>query len=261
MEASTHEDADRWWVVADGGDVDEAYDRAVAAAADVWGSGHPLLHTVPDDMARPGPVRTRLGAQRAGRAADGTVAVAFAADRFFARRRVAVRVDDPGVELGVDGDVDGPVMLEIGDEAAWALMGTVGGSGGGELVDGVELRRLRCRYKVDVRRGEGPQQRVFVARVVDGEDRGQVIARGATATAVRREAAAVMRSAHDGDQRYAIEVYAEVRRASGPHLVLERHRVAQRGTLRVHLAAEKDPSRTKVAGWVFAGTVTGGDGA
>ncbi len=251
---TAHEHCGRWWVVSNGADIDEAYDLAVVAAADAWGSGHALLSSVPDEMVVQGGVRTEMGAGRMARTAPvgaAGLAVAFAADRFFSRRRANVRVDDASVELGVDGDVE-HVFVDIDDEVALSL-----GEGtelfAGEVVDGVEIRRLRCRYNVAVRRGGGAQQRVFVARVVDGHGRGAIIGTGATAAMARREAMSAMRVELGGAQRYVVEIYGEVRREDGPHLVLERRRVAQRGSVRIHLSSEKDRERTKVAGWVFAG--------
>lgn len=254
-----------WVIDAAGADVDEAYDAAVAAAADTFGAAHPLLELPPDGMdftyrdqlvASGGSgARTLTGARRAApgaaAAADTTVALPYSADRFWARRRINVKIDDPELELGVDGTVTEPVDLDVDEELLAVLCGLADGGAPTdvEMVDAVVLQRLRCRYRTVVTKGEGKSSRKYVARA----DSGALLGEGRTASEARRAAVAAMKGDLDGVERYGVDVYAEVRRESGPHLRLERVRVAQRGAVRIFVAAEKDPERTKVAGWVFAG--------
>lgn len=258
--------ADTWAISASGADIDEAYDAAVADAADTFGASHPLLAVTPDAMdltyseslsASGGSgTRTLAGALRAApvaaAASDTVVAVPYSADRFWARRRINLKVDDPALELGVDGTITEPTVLAADDDLLAVLTGQLDGDVAlrdGELVDAVTLQRLRCRYRTVVTKGEGKGARKYVARA----DSGVVLGEGRTASEARRAAVAAMKGALDGVERYGVEVYVETRRESGPHLRLERVRVAQRGAVRLAVAEEKDPSRTKIAGWVFAG--------
>ena len=259
-------DTGLWVIGADGADIDEAYDAAVAEAADTFGASHPLLEVTPDAMdlsyhdglvaVGAGGTRTSTGALRAAptaaRSASTVVALPYSADRFWARRRINVKIDDAALELGVDGTIGEPRTLDVDDELLAALCGLAADDAAlrdGELIDAVTLLRLRCRYKTVVTKGEGKGARKYVARA----DSGVVLGEGRTASEARRAAVAAMKDSLDGVERYGAEVYVETRRESGPHLRLERVRIAQRGAVRIAVAAEKDPARTKVAGWVFAG--------
>jgi hypothetical protein len=241
---------DRWMLHVDDADIDAAYDTAVAAAADLDGAGHPLLAVTPDEMTAVDTVRTLAGARRIAAGIDDVCAVPYSADRYWARRRINIRVDDPDLELGVDGTHLDARTLHVDDELLARLL-TIGDAtiGDGEVVDLVELLRVRSRYKTVATRGEGRSQNRYVARSADGV----VLGAGPTASAARREAVAAMKEPLDGHERYSVEVYKEVRRDSGPHYLLERVRVAQRGAVRIHVAAEKDPAKTKITGWLFSG--------
>lgn len=266
-------DTGLWVIGADGADIDEAYDAAVAQAADTFGASHPLLEVTPDAMdlsyhyglvaGGAGGTRTAAGALRAApsaaRSASTVVALPYSADRFWTRRRINVKIDNAELELGVDGTIGEPRALDVDDErlAALCSLDDAAALRDGEFVDSVTLLRLRCRYKTVITKGEGKGVRKYVARA----DSGVVLGEGRTASEARRAAAAAMKESLDGVERYGVEVYVETRRESGPHLRLERVRISQRGAVRISVAAEKDPARTKVAGWVFAGMSGGNAGA
>lgn len=112
---------------------------------------------------------------------------------------------------------------------------------------GVELVAApRRRFKVAAQPVRGPRQTRFA--IFDGE---RVVEIHPNQSAARK--AAVARAKAAGD---VIELHVRpyVGRNEGePFVVVRRHLVAQRATLKAVLATVKNPERVRCAGWVFAG--------
>lgn len=239
-------------------DIDEAFDAAVSAAVDRHGEVHPITTVYVDDAATVDQVGTIVEATAAVRAAiaggAAFAAAPYAERRFWSFRKVNVKIADPDLDLGVEGTLVGPLPLALDADMVQSLLGSVEGGtpADGERVEQVELTRLRSRYRPVNSRNVGKLVKTFEARVVGT---GVTLAVAEKAAEARREAIAIAKAGPvDGEERYSIEVVAVQRRESGPLYQVDRVRVAQSGAVRVTLVTEKDPAKTKVAGWVFAGT-------
>jgi hypothetical protein len=173
-------------------------------------------------------------------------AVPVCRPRDFTRRRVSLRVEDLALVLPPPGPV-----VHVTDELHAAVVAGLVAAGvplaGGELVESVEVRSDKVRFKAKATTTKAPNVSRLVAR--DAATGVEVVSFEKMSD-LRRELMVRARDPHTGPVTF--EVTRETRRASGePLLVVERAPVARRAMLKVTIVSEKDPARTKQVGWVF----------
>jgi hypothetical protein len=119
------------------------------------------------------------------------------------------------------------------------------------LFVGAELATLpRRRFKVSAQPVRGPRQTRYA--VLEGE---RVVEIHPSQSLARKAAIARAKAAVD-----VLELHVRpfVGRNEGePFVVVRRHLVSQRATVKVVLATPKNPERVRVLGWVFAGRTAG----
>lgn len=251
-----------------GADIDATFDDASAAAGNEHGytGAHPSLASadsgaidVQDCPARPGTaVALSVGDTLAGGDVPAGAVLAFpvAASSAFTRRRVRLTLTDTALlapPVGPVGHLEAALR-----EAILAGLGDTGAPlVDGEFLESVEVVRVRDRYK--------PSVEVFRTKAVaswallDPLTRTLVGEGYANAGEARREAVARAKvgplSGSGFDPAVApLEVIKVTRREEGaPFIRVNRDRIRNQIVVKVVVAAEKNPARTKTIGWVFAG--------
>lgn len=243
-------------------DPDSAFDDAVSTA---WYEvGHAgLIPSVADcevsDLQvledAPAPLGAALLAARAALEClegPGLFALAVAPDRFYRRRRVRARFDDPALDLPGEPGVIVHPSPDLADllNAAAAAAGTPLEEH--ERLEQLELAGVRRRYKaVATSHSKLPAERGYVlthsGTILEDLHR--------TASEARRAGLAIAKAGPFGaEETYRIDVVGQTGREGRlPHVSIERSCVAQRGRLVATYATEKDPAKTKTAGWLFYG--------
>lgn len=244
-----------------GADMDEAFDEAVAAAGEVHGFAGlhaSLASSEPDSVVRVG--RSATPWQAAAKEATawardaepgsvGAWPVAPASAFTWKRPRVVVEGalevhlgEQPGLVLAEPDGLGALIEERLAefDEDARA----------GERV-GVELVRAAERYKPVVEVVRKKAAATFA--VLDPSTRCLVAEGFARASDARRAAVDLAKQGPVGDgptgELHVVKVAG--REGSEPLLRVRRERVKSRLTLRVLLAAEKAPEKTKTVGWLF----------
>lgn len=245
----------------EGADMDAALDDAVEVAHDEVGHSGvvPSVADVDPSSVEPkdGPalplevvVSQAVREVAADEVAPGTLRAArVATPASWKRRKVTLRIDDPDVEIGKSGTV-AVLTAELEGYLREKLV-EAGEDLDGTLVELVEVRNLRGRWKPEVTTRKGKRAPKYVAVV---RETGEVVGEGRTAGEARRAAVAVARAGAVGDlEQYTLDIEQRIRLEEGPVIEVKRARIAQRGSLRITLATEKDPAKTKTAGWLFYG--------
>lgn len=248
-------------------DPDGALDDARAAARDEYGHAGvvpsiadalSLDVEVEDDKVMSRSQAIRLAQERLASGVEpGKVyGVRVGADAGWRRRRVNLNVVDVELEVGTDvGE-----LSYVTQDLQAAIMERLQASGvevdPAELLEVVDVRRIRARYKPVVTSHKGGSVSDFV--VWTKRDHKIVSSGHATASEARRAGVEILKAGGvEGDEQVVLEVVKVVTRGQEPLLTLERTRVAQRGALRLTFALEKDPTKTKHVGWLFYGVLGG----
>lgn len=246
-------------------DVDAAFDDATESAWYDYGHARIVPSVASVDagqvvvaegrpVSRALAIQAALAALAAGELAPNTAyAYALTDDAAYRRRRLNLTLTDPGLEVGPEGllgYVPQVLSARLLEEAASAG----GGLGDDEMLESVDVRRARARYRPVATPHRGASSSSF-AVLLESTDR--IVAAGhATGSDARRAAVALAKEGPVGGIDLArLEVVKLTRRVDGPLITVERTRVAQRVALRLTFAAEKAPERTKHTGWLFAGHV------
>lgn len=253
-----------------GADIDEAFDEATAAAGNEHGytGAHPSLAAADADTvtaagtrAVPGPAAAlTLGAAFAASELTPGVVHAFpvAVSSAFTRRRARVTLTDTSL---VVPSTPGP-LGHLDDALREAVLGALRDAGAPleetEQLESVEVVRVRSRYKPVATPIPGKSQSSF-ALLDPATD--QIVAKGfANAGEARRHAVAQAKvgplsTVGTDPETAALEVIKVTRREGDQPLVrVARDRVRTTIVLKVVMVTEKNAARTKVAGWLFAGT-------
>jgi hypothetical protein len=244
-------------------DVDTAFDDATETAW--YDYGHARLipsvasidagHVIVAD-ARPASralaVQAALTALTAGELEAGTAyAYALTDDTAYRRRRVRLTLTDPALEVGPEG-----MYGQVSTELAQRLLAEADAAGApladGERLESIEVQRVRARYRPVATVHRGASASSF-AVLLAGADR--LLSTGHANGGEARRAAVALANAGPvaGEELARQEIVKITRRVDGPLIDVARTRVAQRVTLRLTFAVEKDPGRTKHTGWLFAG--------
>lgn len=178
-------------------------------------------------------------------------AIPVAADRFYRRRKLRVRLEDVEIHLP-----DEPGLVVAPDEAILGALSGAGEDAGApvseaELLERLELAAVRRRFKPLVTVNRGPSARHF-ALDLDGRD---LPGGHRTASEARRAAVALAKAGpYDDVACYTLSVTGRTGREGDlPLISIERRLVAQRARLVATYATEKDPLKTKTSGWIFYG--------
>jgi len=243
MELRTGHTAENWWIIAPGGDVDEAWDNAKDVAMNTWGSGFVGIGLYAADFAQ-GDSPLLESAQM--RHVDGTaspVALPIAKSSDWAKRKARVVVNDPS--LRVNGEVG--ATLAVGDglvDAAIvaALAETDKALAGGEHIVEVTLAGLKRRTKVDVTRFPSPSAKRFVVL----GDRRVILAEAPSSSEARKLA----KDLAVGGVATSVWTLGG-REGDLPLLEARENVVAQRATFSTQIAKLKKAEVNRVAGWLF----------
>jgi hypothetical protein len=234
-----------------GADIDEAFDAAVTTERFELGSSGLLPSIVDVDPAaerritgaagHPWAVTSEL-VRLAGSAERGTV-LARSVTSLTAWKLIKTRLllEDPALRLP---DVPG-LIIPLDSTLEEAVRP---GAGAGELL-GVELlREPRRRYKVIATSIKGPRNAGY-AVIEDAK----ILSVHASASEARR---AAMELAKSSPAERHLEVRPHISRNDrDPYLRVDRGIVAQKATVKAITGELKNPDKTRVIGWVFAGRI------
>jgi hypothetical protein len=248
-------------------DLDGAFDDSVDTAWYEYGHSNQVPSIAQGDpgdieVVDPAPITRALAlAQAQTGLLTATPGVVYArplcSDGTYRRRRVSLVITDPTITLPT---TSGPVtFLDL--DLRSAILDAAEQAGVGpesqELLEAVDIRTHRQRFKPVATPNAGSTERVFEA--IDPVTR-HVVASGPTAGAARREAVAAMKAGlapGNETDTYTLEIYQRVGRVDGlPLISIERVRVTQRASLRLSYLTLKNPDKDpKIVGWLFYGIV------
>lgn len=174
--------------------------------------------------------------------AGAIVAVPVGKRGSYARRKVAVVVENPQIEFPST-----PQPLHELPVAAIDAIRSLAGATTDEHLDTVELRRpARAKYKVVITRHEGPKQNRFSVYL---PGQAEPLSSHPTAGEARRAAVAYAKSC-SGTATATVRKESFVN-GTEPLFTIRRERVAQKAAVRVELCTPKP--NVKTVAWVFAG--------
>lgn len=250
-------------------DIDAAFDEAAAAAGNEHGftGAHPSLASADADAVEevttpslPGPaVALRLSADLAAGVLTPGVVYAYPVSVPSAVTRRRARLTLTQVDLLAP--LTPGRIADLDEGLRQAIVAGLGESGGpleeGESLESVDVVRNRSRFKpvVEVFRTKGESTHVLIDPLTN------VIVAGGfpNAGAARREAVArakagPLSSAGTDPELGGLEVFKLSGREGGfPLLRVARSRIKAQVIVKVVLIREKNPDKTRRAGWLFAG--------
>lgn len=251
-------------VLAEGEDLDEAFDNAVTAAYNDSAVGSVFTGIDPEVVkatGSPAPLDVAVSAavswacnlvegsdaEDSAERADQMVA-AFPLLARTAHVRTTRRARVEGVEFEVAG---GPAAAWMGlpDDLAAAVADAGAGPEAGETLERVAVVR-RARYKPVASANKGPSGAQFV--VMDAE---RIVSTGhPTATAAKKAAVEHIKTlGHEMHERVSLRVFKLVGRAEGVPLVdVERSRIKQTLNVKLVYCSPKPAAKpAKIVGWLF----------
>lgn len=249
-------------------DVDTALDDARATARDEYGHAGAVVSIADVDaldarVALSGPVSLKQAIRHAQLALGSGVepgqihAVAVGAETAWKRRRVTLAVTDTDLEVGTQEGELSHLTSEIEAMVLERLASAGTTLEDNEILEVVDVRRMRQRHKPVVTSHKGASASRF-ALWTQG-DHVLVSDHHTNAGEARRAGVELLKAGPVlGREEVVLEVVKITTRPEDvPLMTLERSRIAQRGSLKVTLAVEKDPAKTRQIGWLFYGVAGG----
>ena len=236
-----------------GVDIDEAFDAAVTTERFELGSSGLLPSIIDVD---PAAARTVIGGpghlwavtselvRLAAEATPGTV-IAQSVTALSAWRTVKTRVvlDDPSLQLPDTPGLIVPLTESVRTAVAPAISGV-----DGNLVAVELLREPRRRYKVVAASVKGPRKAGYA--VIENA---RILSVHANSSEARRAAVALAKES-SGERHLEVRPHIS-RNESDPYLRVDRGIVAQKAPVKAITAELKNPDKTRVIGWIFAGRI------
>lgn len=235
-----------------GRDIDEAFDGAVTTDRFELGSSGLVPSIVDIDPAKerrvvgetmhPWEAISLLVAQAAACEKGEIVACSVTSVSAWKHTKSRIVLEDPTLEIA---DRTG-LIFPLGGRLEEAI--ATGLPEGAKLVAAELVREPRRRYKVVATSIKGPRKPGYA--VIEN---GRVISVHPNSSEARR-AAVTEAKASVGARRLEVRPWIS-RNEKDPYLNVERKIVAQKAAIKVVTAELKNPDKTKVVGWLFAGRV------